>query len=54
MGLLDFLSALLDGLGNIQPYERPRRVFTRRFVAFCVLVAVFELVALNEFYSVRG
>lgn len=42
MGFLEFLSDLPDVLGNIQPYEKPRRVFTRGLVAFCVLVAVLE------------
>ncbi|WP_200877273.1 hypothetical protein [Pseudomonas chlororaphis] len=54
MGLLDFLSALLGGLANLQPYEKPRMVFTRGFVAFCVMVAVIELIALNQFYGARG
>ncbi len=54
MGLLDVLSDLLGGLANLQPYEKPRRVFTRGFVAFCVMVAVIELIALNQFYAARG
>lgn len=54
MGLLDFLSNLLGGLANLQSYEKPRRVFTRGFVAFCVMVAVIELIALNQFYAARG
>lgn len=54
MGLLDFLSDLLGDLANLQTYEKPRRVFTRGFVAFCVLVAVFELIVLNQFYGVHG
>jgi hypothetical protein len=51
MWLLELLSGLLDALGDIQSYEKPRRVFTRGFVAFCVMVAVFELIALNQFYG---
>ncbi|MGF6288033.1 hypothetical protein QF010_006723 [Pseudomonas silensiensis] len=51
MGLLEFLSDLLGGLANLQPYEKPRRVFTRGFFASCVMVAVLELMALNHFYS---
>ncbi|WP_185066907.1 hypothetical protein [Pseudomonas frederiksbergensis] len=54
MGFLEVLSDLFDGFANLQAYEKPRRVFTRGFVAFCVLVAVFELVALNQFYGARG
>ncbi|UCP10268.1 MULTISPECIES: hypothetical protein [unclassified Pseudomonas] len=53
MWLLELLS-LLGDLGNIPHYEKPRRVFTRGFVAFCVLVAVFELIVLNQFYGTRG
>jgi hypothetical protein len=54
MGLIDFLSDLFDFLGNIQSYEKPRRVFTRGFVAFCVLVAVLELMTLNHIYNGHG
>ncbi|SDZ62101.1 hypothetical protein [Pseudomonas sp. NFIX28] len=54
MGLLDFLSDLLSGLATIQPYEKPRRVFTRGFIAFCVMVAVIELIALNQLYGAHG
>ena len=54
MWLLEFISDLLGVLGNIQPYEKPRRVFTRGFVAFCVMVAVLELMTLNHFYSGHG
>ncbi len=54
MGFLEFLSDLLGALGNIQPYEKPRRVFTRRFVAFCVMVAVLELMTLSHFYAEVG
>ncbi|KAF2407491.1 hypothetical protein SAMN04490179_3874 [Pseudomonas antarctica] len=32
-------------------YQKPRRVFTRRFVALCVVVAVFELLILNAIYN---
>ena len=53
MGLLEFLSDLLGGLANLQPYEKPRRVFTRGFVTFCVMVAVLELMTLNHFYGAR-
>jgi hypothetical protein len=54
MGLFEFLSDLLSGLANLQPYEKPRRVFTRGFVAFCVLVAVLELMTLNQIYNGHG
>ncbi len=54
MGLLDFLSDLLGGLANLQPYEKPRRVFTRGFVAFCVMVVVLELMTLSHFYGQPG
>lgn len=53
MGLLDFLSDLLGGLAGLQPYEKPRRVFTRGFVAFCVMVAVLELIVLNHLYGAQ-
>jgi hypothetical protein len=55
--MTDFIEALgnlLTGLANYQPYRKPRRVFTRKFVVFCVLVAVFELVALNMYYGSPG
>lgn len=51
MGFLEFLSDLLTLFGNIPSYEKPRRAFTRGFVAFCVLVAVLELMILNHIYS---
>jgi len=54
MGFLEALSDLFDGLANLQPYEKPRRVFTRGFVAFCVMVAVLELIALNQYYGAGG
>ncbi len=31
-----------------------KQVFSPGFVVLCVFVAVFELIALNHFYSVRG
>jgi len=55
MGLLEFVSDLLTALGNYQsPNWKPRRVFTRKFVAFCVFVAVFELFTLNMLFGARG
>lgn len=54
MGLIVFLSDLFDCIGNIQPYEKPRRVFTRGFDAFCVLVAMLELMTLNPIYTGHG
>jgi hypothetical protein len=42
---LDFVGNLCSAFSNYQGYEKPRRVFTRRFVAFCVFVAVCELAA---------
>jgi len=54
MGLIEFLSDLLSALGNYEPPDRPRRVFTRKFVAFCVMVAVLELMTLSHFYGMRG
>jgi len=54
MALLEVLSDTLGAIGSFQSSGiRPRRVFTRGFVAFCVLVAVFELMALNHCYGVR-
>lgn len=32
-------------------YEKPRRVFTRGFVMFCIAVAVIELLLLNNLYQ---
>ena len=32
-------------------YEKPRRVFTRKFVALCVMVAVLELLILHDIYN---
>jgi hypothetical protein len=51
MDFLDVLGDLFNGLGNLPTYEKPRRVFTRGFVAFCIFVAAFELIALNLYYS---
>lgn len=31
-----------------------KRVFSPNFIALCVFMAVFELIALNHFYSARG
>ena len=50
MDFLEFLGNLSSALSNYQGYEKPRRVFTRKFVAFCVFVAVFELIALNLYF----
>ncbi len=30
---------------------KPKRVFSPGFIAFCALVAVFELIVLNHFYG---
>ncbi|MEE1888508.1 hypothetical protein [Pseudomonas carassii] len=41
---------------NIQhwpSFEQPRRVFSRGFVMFCVLVAVLELIILNQLFGHR-
>ena len=51
MEFLELLGNLCGGLSNFQPYQKPRRVFTRGFVAFCVMVVVLELMALNHFYG---
>ncbi len=54
MGFIEFFADLLSAFGNFQPSgTKPRRVFTRRFVAFCVMVTVLELMTLNHFYSGR-
>ncbi|MHA3737806.1 hypothetical protein ACXR0M_19320 [Pseudomonas sp. Eth.TT006] len=50
MDFLDLLGEACSVFSNTQGFEKPRRVFTRRFVAFCVFVAVFELIALNLYY----
>lgn len=34
--------------------SKPKRVFSPGFIAFCVLVAVFELIVLNHFYGASG
>lgn len=47
--LLDFISALCQ-VSDWTP-SRPRRVFSRRFVFFMVLVAAFELVLLNHYWG---
>jgi hypothetical protein len=39
------------GLGGCSSGRK--RVFSPRFVVFCVFVAVVELIALNHFYGVR-
>jgi hypothetical protein len=31
--------------------SKPKRVFSPGFIAFCALVAVFELIVLNHFYG---
>jgi len=55
MALLEVLSDTLGAIGSFQSSGvRPRRVFTRGFVAFCVMVAVLELIALNQFYAARA
>ncbi|NER61021.1 hypothetical protein G3435_15695 [Pseudomonas sp. MAFF212428] len=52
MWLLEIVFDLLAALGNYHsPNWKPRRVFTRGFVAFCVFVAVFELFALNMMFG---
>ncbi|TWD52541.1 hypothetical protein [Pseudomonas sp. SJZ131] len=54
MALIEFFLGALSALSIYEPYQKPRRVFTRGFVMFCVLVAVVELIALNHFYGARG
>ena len=51
MDFIDFLGNLCSAFSNYQGYEKPRRVFTRGFVALCVFVAVFELIVLNLYYA---
>lgn len=51
MDLMDIVSNLCTAFSNYQGYEKPRRVFSRGFVAFCVLVAVLEVAALNLYYT---
>jgi hypothetical protein len=34
--------------------SKPKRVFSPGFIAFCALVAVFELMVLNHFYDASG
>lgn len=54
MSLLELVSDVLAALGNYQsPNWKPRRVFTRGFVGFCVFVAVFELFALYMMFGGR-
>lgn len=54
MGLIEFFSDILSALGSYEAPGRPRRVFTRGFVAFCVMVAVLELMTLSHFYGQPG
>ncbi len=54
MGLIEFLFDVLCVFDYQSFYEKPRRVFTRGFVAFCVIVAVLELMMLNHFYGGHG
>ncbi|WP_313047684.1 hypothetical protein [Pseudomonas soli] len=51
--LVGLIIALMGAL-NIQDWpslERPRRVFSRGFVMFCVLVVIMELILLNQFFG---
>ncbi|NUT84249.1 hypothetical protein [Pseudomonas brassicacearum] len=34
--------------------SKRKRIFSPGFIAFCALVAVFELIALNHFYGASG
>jgi len=54
MDFWEFLGNFCSALSSYQGYEKPRRVFTRGFVAFCVFVATFELIALNLYYAKIG
>lgn len=54
MDFLHLLGNLFNALSNYERYEKPRRVFSRGFVAFCVFVAVFEWVALSLYYAKAG
>ncbi len=38
MEFLEFIGNLFSGLGSYQSCEKPRRVFTRRFIALCLMV----------------
>ncbi|BCJ05571.1 hypothetical protein PRtIB026_A46300 [Pseudomonas sp. RtIB026] len=52
--LLTWLIVAIMVALNIQElpsFERPRRVFTRGFVMFCVLVVIMELMFLNQFFG---
>ncbi|AHF67879.1 hypothetical protein PCH70_27260 [Pseudomonas cichorii JBC1] len=49
--MLDFISDALNIFANWPTYERPRRVFTRGFVIFCIVTAVAELLILNELFG---
>jgi len=53
MELFELLIKLFFGIADLPQYQKPRRVFTRGFVMFCVMVAVFELLMLNHIYSGR-
>ncbi|WP_456021519.1 hypothetical protein [Pseudomonas protegens] len=46
-------ATVFNGLGNLPSYEKPRRVFTRGFAMFCMMVAVVELIVLNRLYAVQ-
>lgn len=52
--LLSAIGSIFEAIGDLcyalfnwSSFDKPRRVFTRGFVAFCVLVAVLELWFLN-------
>lgn len=50
--LITILTILLATLSGADfTYEKPRRVFTRGFVMFCVAVAVIEILVLNNLYQ---
>ncbi|MDH0731452.1 hypothetical protein N5F23_15690 [Pseudomonas sichuanensis] len=56
--LLSAIGSIFEAIGNLcyallnwQSFDKPRRVFTRGFVAFCALVAVLELWFLNATFG---
>lgn len=47
----EFIDAICRIFEYWPTYERPRRVFSRRFVVFCILVAIVELIILNALFG---
>ncbi|MFJ4345462.1 hypothetical protein [Pseudomonas sp. NPDC089401] len=53
MWFIDLVVGIFNLLGAVEDFRnhRPRRVFTRGFVLFCIFVVIFELLFLHNIYS---